>query len=47
MLFYDDTSALMAGFLFSALVYAYCYTRFTHFRWKFQNLLAARPMGPN
>ena len=47
MLFYDDTPALMAGFLFSALVYACCYTRLTHFRWKFPNLHVARPVGPN
>jgi UDP-N-acetylmuramyl pentapeptide phosphotransferase/UDP-N-acetylglucosamine-1-phosphate transferase len=47
VLFYDDTPALMAGFLFSALVYACWYTRLTHFRWKIPGLRVARSVGPN
>ena len=39
--------AMLVSFLFSAFVYACCYTRLTHFRWKFPNLRAARPVGPN
>lgn len=43
VLFFNDTPALIASFLFCAFVYACCYTRLTCFRWKWPSFRTSRP----